>query len=208
MEGTKKGMSPILMAVLVLVGSCLLAVGLWYGLNYFKGEDKPSDSNTPVEESTSYISNPELELEFSKIHKFAYYYFVSWPYCGESEKVNGDETLKVSKQFKTYNELLSYLNSYMSEEVMNQSRYFKKENYYEKDGKLYCITDAKGWVYEYDSSKVDIVNSTDNKAETKITFKSSNGEEYRLTEFFDVTFEKINDSWIITKYNKTGEGDY
>ena len=51
MEESKKGMSPILIVILVLVGSCLLGVGLWYGLNYFKGEDKPVD--TPTEETNN-----------------------------------------------------------------------------------------------------------------------------------------------------------
>ena len=59
MEESKKGMSPILMAVLVLAGSCLLAVGLWYGLNYFKGEDKPVD--TPTEETNNGPTNNGAE---------------------------------------------------------------------------------------------------------------------------------------------------
>lgn len=215
MEEKKKGMSQILIIILTIIGICLVGFCAWYGVNYFKGENKLNNSGASevednshdvINEPENYIKNAELEAEFSKIHKFAYDYFLSWPYCGESEIVNGDELLRVSKQFKTYNELLNYLNKYMSEAVIKQSSFSDEENYYEKDGKLYCKTDAKGWSYEYESSKVNITNLTNNKAETKITIRSVN-ESYGLLEYFDVTFEKINDVWVITKYNKSGE-DY
>lgn len=201
-----------LIVLLIAVGICLVGFGIWYGVNYFKGENKPNNSGASevednshdvINEPENYIKNAELEAEFSKIHKFAYDYFLSWPYCGESEIVNGDELLKVSKQFKTYNELLNYLNKYMSEAVIKQSSFSDEENYYEKDGKLYCKTDAKGWSYEYESSKVNIINLNADKAETKIIIRSVD-ESYGLLEYFDVTFEKINGNWVITKYNKSG----
>ena len=90
----------------------------------------------------------------------------------------------------------------MSEEVIKQNIYTVEENYYVKDGKLYCKFDTKGWIYEYQSNKVNIVNLTDVKAETKVTVTNIDPENSEYVEEFDVTFEKVNDSWIITKYEE------
>lgn len=216
MEENKK-VSPILIVILSILGICLVGFLVWYGINYFKGEDKPTDepssqtidepSTQTIDEPGSYIENAELASEFSKIHKFAYDYFLTWPYCGEYEAITVDDPVYdmqgISKDFKSFDELYNYLKKYMSNDVINQNTHTVKENYYIKDGKLYCKFDAKGWVYEYQSSKVNILTLTDKKAETKIIIRSKDEEDI-LIEYFDVTFEKINDNWIITKYISSG----
>ncbi len=53
MEENKKGMSPILIVVLTIIGICLVGFCTWYGVNYFKGEEKS------VEEQSSVIEQQE-----------------------------------------------------------------------------------------------------------------------------------------------------
>ncbi len=220
MEEKKKGMSPILIVIFTIIGICLVGFCTWYGVNYFKGENKPNNSGaSEVEEDNShnvinepenYIENVELEAEFSKIHKFAYDYFIGETYCGEHEETavpdidNSNLDVYVSKQFKTYDELLNNLKKYMSIDVMAQkigSASSDKNNYYEKDGKLYCRLNYKGWVLDYESTTVKIKSLTDNRADTRIIVKSTDEYEQYL-ENFDVTFEKINGNWVITKYKE------
>jgi len=56
----KKSVSPILIAVLVLLGSCLLGIGAWYGLNYFKD----NESDKPVEEVSSKTTSVGERIDF------------------------------------------------------------------------------------------------------------------------------------------------
>ena len=50
MEEKKKGMSPVLIILIVLIGGCLLSAGLWYGINYLNRDaEEPGD----VEESSN-----------------------------------------------------------------------------------------------------------------------------------------------------------
>lgn len=201
MVENKKSMPIWLIIILTILGTCLVGFGVWYGIKHIKGEETIEETSSKIEisiDENSFIKNDELSLELSKIHKFVYDYFLSWPYCGESEKVDGNDLLRVSKQFKTYNELSNYLKGYMSEDLIYQN----KESYYEENGKLYCKMDAKGWVYEYQSNKVNIVNLTDVKAETKVTVTSVDPENSEYVEEFDVTFEKVNGNWVITKYEE------
>jgi hypothetical protein len=44
MEEKKNGMSPILIVILTILGTCLVGFLVWYGVNYFKGEEKVNSS--------------------------------------------------------------------------------------------------------------------------------------------------------------------
>ena len=50
MEEKKKGMPPILIVILSVLGTCLVGFCVWYGVNYSKGEEKPNNpvDNPPV----------------------------------------------------------------------------------------------------------------------------------------------------------------
>ena len=63
MEENKKGMPIWLIVILSVLGVCLVGFCVWYGINYFKGEETP----TPVEESDS-ISVDKIEL-YNKLRK-------------------------------------------------------------------------------------------------------------------------------------------
>ena len=56
MEENKKGISPILIVILTIIGICLVGFCVWYGVNYFKGEEK---HNNPVDEPSSVIEQQE-----------------------------------------------------------------------------------------------------------------------------------------------------
>ncbi len=231
MEEKKKGMSPILIVILTIIGICLVGFCVWYGVNYFKGEEKPveqpssnveqslnsetnkveNNSCDDIKEPENYIENDALVSEFSKIHKFVYVFFLETTYCGEGELQvvedidNPNDDAAISKQFKSYDELLDYLKKYMSIAVINRHSNIGKENYYVKDGKLYCKLDSKGWLYGYESSKVNIISLNNNKAETRIIVKSINEwdvEVSELLEYFNATFEKVDGNWVITKYKE------
>ena len=51
---SKKSMSAILIVILTILGTCLVIFGVWYGIYYFKGEEKP---NTPTDNPP--VVNPE-----------------------------------------------------------------------------------------------------------------------------------------------------
>ena len=61
MEENKKGMSPILIVILTIIGICLVGFCAWYGVNYFKGENKLNNSGTSEVEDNSHdvINEPE-----------------------------------------------------------------------------------------------------------------------------------------------------
>ncbi len=56
MEEKKKRMSPILIIILTIIGICLVGFCVWYGINYFKEEEKP---NNPIDEPSSVIEQQE-----------------------------------------------------------------------------------------------------------------------------------------------------
>ena len=229
MEEKKKGMSPILIVILSIVVICLVGFCVWYGVNYFKGEEKsveePSsnveqspDSETKnnscdaIKEPESYIENEKLSSEFKKVESVAYYYYSFFTYCGDGElKVDQDidnpnDDVHISKQFKSYDELLNYLKKYMSDEVIKQKTYNpinNKDMYYEKDGKLYCrgSEHISSSIYNYKNMNVKIKSLTDKKAETIIIVERIVLEDLE-TEYFEVTFERTDSNWVITKYNK------
>ena len=57
MEEKKKGMSPILIVILTIIGICLVGFCTWYGVNYFKGEKESNVSDTTVDESSNLPTN-------------------------------------------------------------------------------------------------------------------------------------------------------
>ncbi len=58
MEEKKKGLSPILIVILTIIGTCLVGLLVWYGINHFKGEEK---SNIPVDNPP--VVNPETSTD-------------------------------------------------------------------------------------------------------------------------------------------------
>ena len=54
----EKKIPTIVVVLLTIVGTCLVGFGVWYGINYFKGGDKPSAPDTPVEQPSSSITSP------------------------------------------------------------------------------------------------------------------------------------------------------
>ncbi len=70
MEEKKKGMSPILIVILTIIGTCLVGFCVWYGVNYFKGEKSSSSGN-----ETNNISNDKIQLYNSLTSNNGGFYF-------------------------------------------------------------------------------------------------------------------------------------
>ncbi len=74
MEEKKKGMSPILIIILSILGICLVGFLVWYGVNYFKGEEK---TNTPTGDNPTNVgvTNVQKELYESLRNNQGGFYF-------------------------------------------------------------------------------------------------------------------------------------
>ena len=68
MEEKKKRMSPILIIILTIIGICLVGFCTWYGINYFKGEEKSVEEQSSVIEQQEPTNNDTGEkIDCSKV---------------------------------------------------------------------------------------------------------------------------------------------
>ena len=117
MEEKKKGMSPILIVILSIIGICLVGFGIWYGVNYFKGEEKPIEEQ-PSSQLNNQPSNNDGNILNGKILEF--------PQSGDntSVKISQNEIYKVLNNVEKDN---------LEANLQQNGEYFeylKSNNYY------------------------------------------------------------------------------
>lgn len=171
-----------------------------------------SSSEDDIIERDDKLSNDDYDNllnEVKNIFDVVYTYQKSVnTYCGKCEKSEHQISMKlgnlgtyVSTQFKTYDELHSYLRKYMSEEVINNISNFKKEYYLEEDGKLYCADLGKGSPFSFGDSVVEI-KSLNNDVITAIAIKELTVDLDNYYEKIKLTIEKENGNYIVTSYEE------
>lgn len=194
---------------------CLLVVGL---SGYIVYDKVLSDEKENVQDATSNENSDEQDIyeeldentksELKKVFRFVYHYYDTGnTYCGghTDEYITTSKTpsngFYASKEFTSYSEMINYLKGYMSEEVVNGKNSIKKEYYTEKDGKLYCEDLGKGGNL-YQLENITIKKS---KTSTNIVYTTIETElvyEDTMYETYKVTFEKSDNRWIISSYEK------
>ena len=121
--------------------------------------------------------------------------------------------MESSKKFTTLEQLKEHLNKNLSTELIN--KYFKNEenSYLEKDGKLYCQRDAKGfdWLVIHDEDKINdnntikyiISNKQSNSFDLKIEVEYEIfGSSERKLITINSTITKVDDNWLVSKYTQ------
>lgn len=204
------------LVVLVII-LCLVVLGLGGYIVYDKVLNKPVDTEVKEDdnivneqnESIDYVKfENELKENFNVIYEA---YSSPNTYCGKesvtSDKIspNGNK-YQESTQFKSYDELYSYLNGYATSDVISTLSKVSKEHYLEENGKLYCANLGKGGVYEHNNTLIEyeeITDGTINGIAYIILSADMNdsGKTYDLEEY-KVVFTKNSDKYIISKFEK------
>ena len=131
-------------------------------------------------------------------------------YCNDTKHQSSTDKLDedygynafyASTQFKSYDEMIDFLKTIMSEELINKNTLISKDLYREENDKLYCADLGKGGVYNYGVYSVTVNNASDNEILAEATMELaplSNDES--LYEDYDLVLQLIEDNWVITSY--------
>lgn len=183
-------------------------------------EEENNISNENNQENNNVELEEDLKKEISEIFKFVYnYYNWSNPYCGEYDindeiEINKDgytTRYRVSTKYKSYNEMFSHLQKYMTKHVIYGKYYMEEDDtYIEKNGKLYCADFQKGQfdkeikkiTIKSNNTSYSVVIYTTITIETEYSGMGNTNETYKETETYNVTFENKNNSWKVSSYEK------
>jgi len=132
------------------------------------------------------------------------------PYCGErseNDYIGNDESQRwyASTTYANKNELLNYLRTFMSDEVINeysQEKVWTEPIFKEENNKLYCYSPGIGGGNHYidGKSSYQILNVTENSIDAIGNIFFTNYDEMR----FDTTVIRLekskNDNWVMVSY--------
>lgn len=196
--------SIIFIVIIVLV--VLFATGI-INLNS-KTNDSEVQLRDKNEDNTNNILKDEEVLEIVK-EKFLFvekYFNDSQVYCGENSEIeyemqkDGMPYYK-SGQFKTFDELNTYLSKYMTNEVRNQKFNYNTDYYIEQNGSLYCWMLGAGELEVIEEEKTEYniknVSKTQIDVVVKAYYDSPEGE---ISSDINITLNNDDDNWIISKY--------
>lgn len=206
---------------IMVVILCLLVVGLSGYIVYDKvlSDEKENvqdmngnENNNENKDGNDVFTSNHVELdentksELKKVFKFVYDYY-DWgnAYCGTygqgGIESNGVIHYTVSGQYSSYNEMINHLKEYMTEHVIYGVYSMSSDTYIEKDGKLYCPDFGKGDSL-YQLEDISIKNSNPYETHIYTTIETKLVYEDTMYETYKVTFEKRDNRWIISSYEK------
>lgn len=168
--------------------------------------NKNSNSNTEVTNKLDNNVKTELESTF----KFVYnYYDTGNGYCGsylEGDTIAGDGKANwytASSKYSSFDNMITDLKQYMTEDVIYEKHSMKRENYIEKNAKLYCPNYGKGGnIYQLKDIEITTNNITDNNVNTTIKAKLVYENE-TVYNTYNVNFSKNNQGkWLVSLYEK------
>ena len=195
----------VLLVVIIILLSVLCILFATNTINFNEDRDNENNSNVVEEIVNNKISEWEIKEKFEYVYGYNVLPIVT---CGETQtgmiKI-GDKDYYMSNEFNTYDEMLSYLNKFMSKEFMYNKYAFKatdKNNYLEKDNNLYCDVTYKGYMYGHNVKDIEIVKEENNKVifvgNMELTDPSNNKQYDKV----NCTIEYIDNNWIITSFEK------
>ncbi len=210
--------------VLVIILS-LMVVGLSSFVIYDKvlsDNEQKEENKDNLGENTSEENNNNLESdptkenisteEIKEIFEFVYnYYELPQVYCGKSEITNRMPEsgyalpYEVSLEFKSYDEMLSHLKKYMSEEVISNKQGFSSTDrnwYFEDENKLFCLQAGKGYPYTFGDIDIEITLKNKNTITGLATMELTDWSNNKTYDKVNITLELNNNNWIITSYEK------
>ena len=212
MEGQRNNKGIIVLLVVIIIMLSVFCVLFATGTISFNSEKVNNNTNESyynvIEDNNSNnkISEWEIKEKFEYVYGYNVLPFVT---CGETQtgmiKI-GDKDYYMSNEFNTYDEMLSYLNKFMSKEVMSNKYAFKatdKNNYLEKDNNLYCEVTNKGYIYGHNVKDIEIVKEENNKVifvgNMELIDPYDDNKQY---DKVNCTIEYIDNNWIITSFEK------
>lgn len=217
----------IILLVIIIVVLSILVVLLATGNNLFKSISSANDTTSPntlENNQTTMINSSEAEIILKNLYNDAVRHIFNQgvSYCGEyadgndgSLELNGFFYTK-SATFKSFEELDNYVKKYMTDSLLESSRYNHSttigektiNSYYEKDGSLYCNGWGKGGnlgleYYLADESIFTISNIKEKSydGEIKAVYYDT-GQENKTTLTIKVTVVKQNDIWLLNTYEE------
>lgn len=207
----------ILMGIIIIILSalCILFANDTINLENIKPQSNNPDQNQ-LNGETGNTNN--LNDEVKRLANWFFYY--SDPlivYCGENMDWGNEKDYishpeadfihlyDVSQDFKSINEINSYVKTYLSDEMINshsKSNYVH-DVYKEKDGKLYCLNLNKdnGVWFDEDETTYKIIDSNDNEINVigKVVFYET-GNDFPSYFVTPIKIVKENGKWIIASY--------
>lgn len=174
-------------------------------------DNKNNNENRDEQDTSDYEELDKNTIsELKKVFRFVYDYY-DWgnAYCGSYSK---NDTIysadyynanyyTASSQYSSFNKMINHLKEYMTEHVIYGKHYMSSDTYIEKDGKLYCPDFGKdGNLYQLEDITIKDSKTYDTHiyttVETKLVYEGTIYETYK------VTFEKRDNRWIISSYEK------
>ena len=197
----------ILIALVIILATCTI------NFNSKTTENTNQQLNDKIDESDQNLTESEgsdiLKIKFDFVEE---YLSTFQNPCGKDStiddnipKQNGMPYYR-SSEFHSFEELNKYLLQYMSENIIALKSNYKKENYLEKDGNLYCIELAGGQMVSYIPEKTEyVINQMNNNSiNATVTAYIESGlddmTDYNVKRVINVTLTKNNENWQITKF--------
>lgn len=112
-----------------------------------------------------------------------------------------------SSEFTTFNKMIDYLKNFMTVNVIFGSELMDRDNFVEKDGKLYCpiYETGKGGVGWFDGAKIKYSKPYENVIYATIETTWALDEFYggeSYNQAFNVIFSKKVNKWVISSYEQ------
>lgn len=205
MEKNKK--SFVILVVLLII----VILGLAGFIVYDKVLNKETKEENNNITNVSKLSEIEAKKIVEEKTKLVFNYVNSlMPYCGErnyDDYIGSDEYQKwdASTSYTSKNELLNYLHTFMSDDVLNEYSFeesYIEPIYKEENNKLYCYHPITGGGLQYNDGKTsyqilsiaeDYIDAVGN-----IFFDTIDGMMSSITT---IRLEKnVNNDWIIVSY--------
>ncbi len=224
MNNKKSNIIIILMAIIIII---LLVLCVLFATGTISLNNNSVDDNTENKVDNDVLDKKDMSLTQEEINnyknianqRFEEMLLIAHKanYCGETALASedyfeerGDDYYRyyiASKDYKTIEELKSYISSILSEDLI--SKYFNYERgYKEKDGKLYYLSSLKDCGYDFvyngvniSNDMIDISDVSGTSFKATLKFKYTVGctsEEHELTA--NMVLTKKGDNYLITSY--------
>ena len=207
-------MNKKMMYAIILIILCGITSGVTYYFARKDNQERMENSNS-LDLKKNNTANESVNAETAQkivTDTMEWYYqnlYEGKIYCGQEDDAdvitnsNGN-SYYASKEFKTKESIISYLNSYMSKKYINEymsNVSLGNEAYIESDGKLYCLKLGKGTL-NYKSGTFEVKEYSNDTIKGEAIIKSEFAVDvYEIHA--DFTLVKENSKWVLDTYNET-----
>ena len=218
-KNNNKGVIALLIVIIVILAVlCVLFATGTISFTSKSVENNNQESNNIINDDNTILTENDALTILKEKYNVAREVFdlgiIS--YCGKyatddnsSKEIDGILFYK-STTYSNFEELSTYLKSYMTEELLNSTKNYNdsvSKSYYEENGNLYCSTRNKGGNVTYTSfleneSIFKINQITENDITATITAVYSDvDEKEKNSRTINVTLVKNSDNWLVNSYD-------